>query len=119
MPAFGELQRPLVQGRDTPLPDDGRQGMLDAFKHRCDRLCHRLRRLSARRPIGHTCQKGGNRVTRVMSHRGSTGVGELALGWVLHEPGQVPSHVYFPTTAVVSLLYLTESGVGGDRSGRQ
>jgi len=31
---------------------------------------------------------------------------ELTLGQVLHEPGGVQSHVYFPTTAIVSLLYV-------------
>lgn len=35
---------------------------------------------------------------------------DLALGEVLHEPARVPRHVYFPTTAVVSLLYLSENG---------
>ena len=35
---------------------------------------------------------------------------ELPLGVALHEAGCPPSHVYFPTTAIVSLLYATESG---------
>jgi CRP-like cAMP-binding protein len=35
---------------------------------------------------------------------------DLALGEVLYEPARVPRYVYFPTTAVVSLLYLTENG---------
>ncbi len=35
---------------------------------------------------------------------------DLALGQMLYEPGQVPRHVYFPTTAIVSLLYLSENG---------
>lgn len=35
---------------------------------------------------------------------------DLALGDVLYETGRVPRHVYFPTTAVVSLLYLSENG---------
>lgn len=35
---------------------------------------------------------------------------DLALGDVLYEPGRAPRHVYFPTTAVVSLLYLSENG---------
>lgn len=35
---------------------------------------------------------------------------ELHLGQVLYESGSRQSHVYFPTTAIVSLLYLTESG---------
>ena len=34
----------------------------------------------------------------------------LPLGQVLNEPGRALSHVYFPATAIVSLLYLTESG---------
>jgi CRP-like cAMP-binding protein len=35
---------------------------------------------------------------------------ELTLGRVLYESGSTLSHVYFPTTAIVSLLYVTESG---------
>jgi CRP-like cAMP-binding protein len=35
---------------------------------------------------------------------------QLAQGQVLGEPGRAPSYVYFPTTAVCSLLYLTEEG---------
>jgi len=35
---------------------------------------------------------------------------DLPLGQVLHEPSRVPRHVYFPTTAIVSLLYLSENG---------
>lgn len=35
---------------------------------------------------------------------------DLPLGTVLYESGVAPSHVYFPTTAIVSLLYLTEGG---------
>ncbi|MGJ7610208.1 MULTISPECIES: Crp/Fnr family transcriptional regulator [unclassified Variovorax] len=34
----------------------------------------------------------------------------LPLGMVLHESGSVMNHMYFPTTAIVSLLYVTESG---------
>lgn len=34
----------------------------------------------------------------------------LPLGTVLHESGVAPSHVHFPITAIVSLLYVTESG---------
>lgn len=37
---------------------------------------------------------------------------ELRLGDVLHEPGRTPSHVYFPTTSIVSLLHLLENGTG-------
>ncbi|MEP7328691.1 MAG: Crp/Fnr family transcriptional regulator [Betaproteobacteria bacterium] len=35
---------------------------------------------------------------------------ELPLGHVLYEPGARMSHVYFPTTAIVSLLYVMENG---------
>jgi len=35
---------------------------------------------------------------------------EMPLGQVLYESGGVQSHVYFPTTAIVSLLYVMESG---------
>lgn len=35
---------------------------------------------------------------------------ELTLGQVLYEPGRVPQYAYFPATAVVSLLYMTEDG---------
>ena len=35
---------------------------------------------------------------------------ELPLGQVLYEPGSTLSHVYFPTTAIVSLLYVMENG---------
>jgi CRP-like cAMP-binding protein len=35
---------------------------------------------------------------------------DLPLGQVLYEPGTVLSHVYFPTTALVSLLYVMEDG---------
>jgi CRP-like cAMP-binding protein len=35
---------------------------------------------------------------------------ELPLGKVIYESGGTPSHVYFPTTAIVSLLYVTEDG---------
>ncbi len=35
---------------------------------------------------------------------------ELHLGQVLYEPGRPQSHVYFPSTAIVSLLYVTEDG---------
>ncbi len=34
----------------------------------------------------------------------------LELGQVLYESGSVQSHVYFPSTAIVSLLYVTEDG---------
>lgn len=35
---------------------------------------------------------------------------ELELGQVLYESGHTLSHVYFPTTAIVSLLYVMENG---------
>ena len=35
---------------------------------------------------------------------------ELAVGQVLHKPNRTPRYAYFPTTAVVSLLYMTEGG---------
>ncbi len=35
---------------------------------------------------------------------------DLPLGLVLYEPGGILSHVYFPTTAIVSLLYVLENG---------
>ena len=35
---------------------------------------------------------------------------DLPLGQVLYESGSMQSHVYFPTTAIVSLLYVMESG---------
>jgi CRP-like cAMP-binding protein len=35
---------------------------------------------------------------------------DLALGQVLYESGSTLSHVYFPTTAIVSLLYVMENG---------
>ena len=34
----------------------------------------------------------------------------LPLGRVLVEPGEAPSHAYFPVTALVALLYVMESG---------
>jgi CRP-like cAMP-binding protein len=35
---------------------------------------------------------------------------DMSLGAVLYEPGETLSHVYFPTTAIVSLLYVMENG---------
>ena len=35
---------------------------------------------------------------------------DLPLGFVLYESGRAPSHVYFPSTAIVSLLYVLEDG---------
>jgi CRP-like cAMP-binding protein len=39
---------------------------------------------------------------------------ELPLGEVLYESGTTLSHVYFPTTAIVSLLYVMESGASAE-----
>lgn len=39
---------------------------------------------------------------------------ELRLGQVLYEPGVTLAHVYFPTTAIVSLLYVMESGASAE-----
>ena len=35
---------------------------------------------------------------------------EMPLGQVLYESGTTLSHVYFPLTAIVSLLYVMENG---------
>jgi CRP-like cAMP-binding protein len=35
---------------------------------------------------------------------------DLPLGQVLYEPGSTLSHVYFPTSAIVSLLYVMQNG---------
>jgi CRP-like cAMP-binding protein len=39
---------------------------------------------------------------------------DLPLGHVLYEPGVRLSHVYFPTTAIVSLLYVLENGASAE-----
>ena len=39
---------------------------------------------------------------------------ELPLSAVLHEPGNSLKHVYFPVTAVVSLLYVLENGASAE-----
>jgi CRP-like cAMP-binding protein len=39
---------------------------------------------------------------------------ELTLGQVLYESGATLSHVYFPTTAIVSLLYVMENGASAE-----
>ena len=39
---------------------------------------------------------------------------ELRLGQVLHEAGATLSHAYFPTTAIVSLLYVMENGAAAE-----
>jgi len=38
----------------------------------------------------------------------------MPLGHVLYEPGATLSHVYFPTTAIVSLLYVMENGASAE-----
>jgi CRP-like cAMP-binding protein len=39
---------------------------------------------------------------------------DMPLGEVLYEPGDTLSHVYFPTTAIVSLLYVMENGASAE-----
>jgi CRP-like cAMP-binding protein len=39
---------------------------------------------------------------------------DLALGDVLYESGGAMTHVYFPTTAIVSLLYVMENGASAE-----
>jgi CRP-like cAMP-binding protein len=39
---------------------------------------------------------------------------EMPLGGVLYESGGMLSHVYFPTTAIVSLLYVMENGASAE-----
>jgi len=39
---------------------------------------------------------------------------DLALGQVLYESGSTLSHVYFPTSAIVSLLYVMENGASAE-----
>jgi len=41
----------------------------------------------------------------------------MPLGKMLYEPGQQLSHAYFPTTAIVSLHYVTESGASAESAG--
>ena len=41
----------------------------------------------------------------------------LRLGDVLYEPGQTMQHAYFPTTAVVSLHYVTVAGASAETAG--
>jgi CRP-like cAMP-binding protein len=38
----------------------------------------------------------------------------LPLGTVIYESGEAMSHVYFPTTAIVSLLYVMEEGASAE-----
>ena len=39
---------------------------------------------------------------------------DLRLGKVLSESGRIPAYLYFPTTAIVSLLYVTEEGASSE-----
>jgi CRP-like cAMP-binding protein len=39
---------------------------------------------------------------------------EMPLGQVLYESGSTLSHVYFPTTAIISLLYVMENGASAE-----
>jgi CRP-like cAMP-binding protein len=39
---------------------------------------------------------------------------QMKLGDVLYEPGAKPRYVYFPTTAIVSLLYVMEDGASAE-----
>lgn len=39
---------------------------------------------------------------------------EMPLGHVLYESGKTLNHVYFPTTAIVSLLYVMENGASAE-----
>jgi CRP-like cAMP-binding protein len=41
---------------------------------------------------------------------------DMRLGQVLYEPGDTLSHVYFPTTAIVSLLYVMQNGASAEIS---
>ncbi|MDD4928325.1 MAG: Crp/Fnr family transcriptional regulator [Gallionella sp.] len=41
----------------------------------------------------------------------------MKLGDVLYEPGGKLQHVYFPTTAIISLHYIMENGASGEISG--
>lgn len=41
---------------------------------------------------------------------------ELPLGYVVYEPGDVLSHVYFPVEGIVSLLYVMEDGASAEIS---
>jgi len=42
---------------------------------------------------------------------------EMRLGEILYEPGGQLQHAYFPTTAIVSLHYVTESGASAETAG--
>jgi len=38
----------------------------------------------------------------------------MPLGWAVYEPGGQLSYLYFPTTSIVSLLYVMESGASAE-----
>src|SRR3989337_879062 len=38
----------------------------------------------------------------------------MPLGWAVYESGGQLSHLYFPTTSIVSLLYVMESGASAE-----
>ncbi len=42
---------------------------------------------------------------------------QMPLGQILYEPGGQMQHAYFPTTAIVSLHYVTESGASAETAG--
>lgn len=42
---------------------------------------------------------------------------EMSLGEYLYEPDEQLRHAYFPTTAIVSLHYVTESGASAETAG--
>jgi len=46
--------------------------------------------------------------------RGQLELVQLPLGHVLYEPGIVLQHLYFPTTAIVSLLYVMHNGASAE-----
>ena len=39
---------------------------------------------------------------------------DMPLGAVLHGAGRTPTHIYFPTSAIVSLMYVTEQGASAE-----
>ena len=53
----------------------------------------------------------GAELRRVLPHLQSVA---MPLGMVLYEAGSTQSHAYFPTTAIVSLLYIVESGASAE-----
>ena len=41
----------------------------------------------------------------------------MRLGDIIYEPGEQLQHAYFPTTSIVSLHYVTESGASAETAG--